>query len=359
MFQLNAVYGAFCDAWAADSDSRLVFLSAWGRDASIQELLGRLTLPGSEQGIQSLYLADGSRTTLVEVPDPNQLSKQLRRVKTPLFGELVHLLVYQQVVAQADRANGRAFLVGRAAAPDEAGIDDVRVWSCLRDLCHLPLLDQWQEVVLRTARQAGWVQELRSYGINAVAISLDRSATEEEISRLVRVGMLSSPLTVDRPLSQGLQGPDAANEANTSEEDDLFGPVIHSYSRAQALEDGYLVDVSETAAEAGLRYPTGLTRAVWDDCVEWDKQDGERRGPKRDQYVHQDESGRLWDVIWMAAMAIRSNRSDPDSTRLPYWFYRIPRQGSGLRAKKVCLHIHIGPGDQGESVLTIMLPNED
>jgi hypothetical protein len=46
--------------------------------------------------------------------------------------------------------------------------------------------------------------------------------------------------------------------------EDLFGPVIHAYSRAEALEDGVLVDVTSTAREAGFRIPVALTRAVWE-----------------------------------------------------------------------------------------------
>ena len=42
-------------------------------------------------------------------------------------------------------------------------------------------------------------------------------------------------------------------------------PVVHRYTRAQAIADGSLVDVSDTAREAGLRLPTALTRAVWND----------------------------------------------------------------------------------------------
>ena len=45
----------------------------------------------------------------------------------------------------------------------------------------------------------------------------------------------------------------------------LFSPddLIHSYTRQQAIEDGVLMDVSETAKEAGVRFPVALTRAVW------------------------------------------------------------------------------------------------
>ena len=39
----------------------------------------------------------------------------------------------------------------------------------------------------------------------------------------------------------------------------LFGPVIYAYTRAQAIEDGVLADVTETAKEAGFKLPV----AVW------------------------------------------------------------------------------------------------
>ena len=40
---------------------------------------------------------------------------------------------------------------------------------------------------------------------------------------------------------------------------ELFGEVISSYSRAQAIEDGVLVDVSSVAREAGINFPIALT----------------------------------------------------------------------------------------------------
>ncbi len=42
-----------------------------------------------------------------------------------------------------------------------------------------------------------------------------------------------------------------------------FGPVLSAYTRAQAIEDGILVDVSETAREAGFTIPVAVTRTVW------------------------------------------------------------------------------------------------
>ena len=67
---------------------------------------------------------------------------------------------------------------------------------------------------------------------------------------------------------------------------ELFGEVISTYSRAQALEDGVLVDAGEMATEAGFRIPVALTAAVWSDCVAWTDADSAGQ-------VHQDPSGRL------------------------------------------------------------------
>ncbi|MFC1602203.1 DUF6573 family protein [Pseudomonadota bacterium] len=37
----------------------------------------------------------------------------------------------------------------------------------------------------------------------------------------------------------------------------------------------------------------------------------------------------------------------------------MPRDGKAMKAKLVTLKLVIGPGDQGEPVNTIMLPDED
>jgi hypothetical protein len=42
---------------------------------------------------------------------------------------------------------------------------------------------------------------------------------------------------------------------------------IHRYTRAEALRDGVLIDVSQAAREAGIRYPVPLTAAPWAKCV--------------------------------------------------------------------------------------------
>lgn len=132
---------------------------------------------------------------------------------------------------------------------------------------------------------------------------------------------------------------------------DLFGddaPVIHAYTRAQAIADGVLVDISETAKKAGFRYPVACTSAVWSDCIEWTGKDNKRQG------TCQDQAGRLWDVVWMASRATRMG-----GTLLYFDMYRVPRGGRARMPQRVKLKMTVGPGDNAEPVITIMFPDED
>ena len=129
--------------------------------------------------------------------------------------------------------------------------------------------------------------------------------------------------------------------------------VIYTYSRAQAISDGTLVDVSETAREAGFKVPTVLTQAVWNECVEWSDADNER------QKTYQDQKGRLWDVLWMASNAMRATaRRDPGASVLLFKLLCVPRSGTAEAVEKE-LKVMIHGGDSAEVVATILLPNED
>lgn len=125
--------------------------------------------------------------------------------------------------------------------------------------------------------------------------------------------------------------------------------VVSSYTRAQAIADGVLVDCSNLAREAGFRVPLALTAAVWHSCVAWTDAN------EQDKPMGQSEVGRLWDVLWMALLAAKRTEGD----RAPFTVLRVPREGVGVSPQPVDLVLHIGPGDAGEPVCTIMEPGED
>lgn len=129
----------------------------------------------------------------------------------------------------------------------------------------------------------------------------------------------------------------------------IFGEAIHAYTRAQAIADGLLVDVTETARNAGFRVPVAITAAAWDKAVAWSNEDTARQTP-------QDEAGRLWDVVWMSYVAARRASG---SCRVPVQLHVVPRDGTTTTPRLTTLHMVIGPGDEGEAVITLMNPDED
>ena len=122
-------------------------------------------------------------------------------------------------------------------------------------------------------------------------------------------------------------------EATFWEETDL----IYAYTRAQAIADGELVDVSETAREAGFRFPVAVTRALWALIEQLTK--------------HEDTAGRLWDVLWMASIAARRHGGSHIQFDL-----HLTDDG---RKKLQTLKMLCGPGDDSRPVITIMFPEED
>ena len=125
----------------------------------------------------------------------------------------------------------------------------------------------------------------------------------------------------------------------------IFGEPVSIYTRAQALADGFQIEVTKTAAEAGIRYPVFLTRAVWDAFV-----------TVPPGVAGQDEPGRLWDILWMTHQAIR--RAKPLQLRLPVTLYV---RNDNRAARLVTLLATCGPLDIDDAhpAITIMLPDED
>ena len=130
----------------------------------------------------------------------------------------------------------------------------------------------------------------------------------------------------------------------------IFGEVISVYTRAQALADGVLIDAGPMAREAGFRWPVAMTAAAWEDCVAWTESDNDRQ-------TYQDQSGRLWDLLFMAAHAART-KADAEP-QLLFDLHRVPRDGYSIAAELTTLKLVVGPGDKAEPVMTIPLPHED
>lgn len=122
--------------------------------------------------------------------------------------------------------------------------------------------------------------------------------------------------------------------------------VIFSYSRAQAIADGVLVDVTETAKEAGFRDHTVITQALYErlQCSELEKAEG------------QSFEGRLWDVLFVGITKARAyiRKNNPKSPFRLDITISIREEANGkIKANLMDYQVDFGLGDNGELVITI------
>lgn len=125
--------------------------------------------------------------------------------------------------------------------------------------------------------------------------------------------------------------------------------VIDVYTRTDAIEDGALIDVTEIAKEAKIKYPVALTEAVY---AKIENKPG-----------IEDIDGRTWDVIWMLKCAITGAIPSRKVGESLIYFKLILNDSNvnfqNFKPKEITLKALVHSGDAGEPVITVMLPEED
>lgn len=121
----------------------------------------------------------------------------------------------------------------------------------------------------------------------------------------------------------------------------------HRYSRERALREGTLVDLSEWARELGFVFPVACTAAVWRQYLM--PHESVRR-------LGQSERTRVHDLLWVLRRSIGEAGGGAAAAQLTFdvMFLMLGGTIAFVRLKAVC-----GPGDRGEPVITVMLPDED
>lgn len=118
--------------------------------------------------------------------------------------------------------------------------------------------------------------------------------------------------------------------------------IIYSYTRAEAIADGVLKDLTKLAQEAGLKLPVAITAAAWNAAID----------PPAD-CPEQSIEGRAWDVLNVFRFQAISNA---EADRVDFV---VSVRVSPTTFAAVCLRAQIHSGDSGEPVITILLPYED
>lgn len=123
---------------------------------------------------------------------------------------------------------------------------------------------------------------------------------------------------------------------------EFFGEPIAVYTRAQAIADGVLVDLSQVAPDVcrqHYKYPVACTSEVWA-LIEEATEHGA------------DVNGTVHDLLWMSRVYIVRRLSES----IVLFECALAAEGdSQIHTFKM----QCGPGDTPEPVMTLMLPHED
>lgn len=134
---------------------------------------------------------------------------------------------------------------------------------------------------------------------------------------------------------------------------EVFGDTISTYSRSHAIEDGVLVDLSDSPFikefhDQAFQLPVAATRAAYSAAI---------GDPDEQQELDQATQRGRWAAL---ALSIRiactrdEDREIHDQDRIS--FVLTPVQAP---ERHIAMYAHFGKGDNGENVMTIMMEGED
>jgi len=194
MFVLEEQSDVFIDALASDHHAQLLFMSVFGRDTSVQQLLARLHQSVREGGITQLSAVDrlGGKVSLqVSVGDPKRLEKATGRLpRTGLLGNLIHAWIFDPAVLTVDHATRSAWILEQEI--NRAQLTSL-AWALIKELSPVPLLDTWREPVLSHVHRSGGLESPVSLGrIRTFRVEL-QEAFPLWVSQGVREGLLPVP----------------------------------------------------------------------------------------------------------------------------------------------------------------------
>lgn len=205
MYSLLEQSDVFVDACVADQREQLLFVSAYGRDTSLQQFMARLHQPVNQGGVDSVTLrkeGEKSDALKVLVGDARRLEKTTGRMpKAGLLGNLVHAWIFDPLALQVDHASRSAWLLDNEGDDKEAASQRVHAdtWQLVKELSPVPMLEAWRDLALLHLRVNGGLLETPSVGpIKALRIELPESFPDW-ISYNVREGVLEVPAATRLP----------------------------------------------------------------------------------------------------------------------------------------------------------------
>ena len=199
LYKLKELSDLYADACVRDESGQLMFLSLYGRDTAIQQLLAAFTLKVTEGGLNAFHLEDpDGQAQVVFVGNSDRLEKFTGKLpRDNLFGNLAHVWLYDPALIRPDRSNRVAWLLVDGFHHESDRLEAIwdRAWGLYKLLSPVPLLDAWKEAVLsRTGGEVVTLMGETAYPplgrVGAARVSLPDSFPDA-ISGMVKAGELA------------------------------------------------------------------------------------------------------------------------------------------------------------------------
>lgn len=149
----------------------------------------------------------------------------------------------------------------------------------------------------------------------------------------------------DEPTTRDLQAPAASDQSQPEAEPDqvLDVPQPQMISREDAIQRGYLIDVSSAAHEMGLPVPVGITRPLWEAGI-----------AVADHVPHEQQAGRVRDVLMALRLHLASSLALP-----PLFVFPALLSFPTKSAPQLCSLCAVAQKDATAPFsLTLLLPGE-
>ena len=316
MLSIQSIEGVFCDAYLIDHSNNLVLGSFYARDTQLMNFISRIDLSVSRQSASNdlaLRFIETSDNTIIHFPD--NLTKLQERCENSLFGRINHFWIFTKSLLNSHQ-NIQSWVLSK-----DSTIESNQLWGALKHISPLPLLDEWQDALLSDIEAKNWLKPVQGYNLSAKCIDIANASSE--FKTMISMGIKSGRYPVPNA---------SVNNASATLSGDEWD-VIHSYSRADAISDGTLIDVTQIAKTVGFIFDVAMTAESYHKCTI--------------NTLNQDEA--IWNTLNSLYINIKQSNANVDRV-----MFQVDSNQDFIELKSL-----IGPGDDHNPVITIMLPGED
>jgi hypothetical protein len=211
---LEAGTDLFVDAFLVD-DGTWLFTSLWGNETTIQQFFARIELRDDDMmGLPYFTIRNPENGDETRVSTANHGEMAKKTAKTPassIVGEMCHCFIFNKLLIEANRAAGQAFVFSledeHLNHPDRL---NHRVWSAIKELSQIPLLDHWRDDLIGVFYDLNWIREINGLNTLAIKIYIDNEEFKKIVSdrvkqRTLRLAPVEMPLPNQQTNFSGAQ----------------------------------------------------------------------------------------------------------------------------------------------------------